>query len=154
MGEVLQHFNLQIHPLTPNAFALLGVFAMVLKMSRCGLSVNTFTRYYKTHFHKKMVKDKHTKTEMVAHYRSYNFFPKKIKGTVLIVPAYRNKWPRWTDYWFYHRVCTDEEVAEVLVNNLPKAHILISEMTPMEGFHLADRPHDTEATYAFALTSR
>ena len=55
-------------------------------------------------------------------------------------------------------MCTDEEVAEVLVNNLPKAHILISEMTPMEGFHLAeilaDGPHDTEATDAFALTSR
>jgi hypothetical protein len=38
---------------------------------------------------------------MVAHYGSYNFVPKKTKGTVQIVLAYRNEWPRWTDYWFY-----------------------------------------------------
>ena len=66
---------------------------MALKMSRCVLSVNTFARYYETHLHKKMVKDKQTKTEMVAHYGSYNFIPKKTKGTMQIVLAYRNKWP-------------------------------------------------------------
>ena len=71
----------------------MGIFAMALKMSGCALSVNTFARYYETHFHKKMVKDKWTKTEMVAHYGSYNFVPKKTKGTVQIVLAYRNKWP-------------------------------------------------------------
>jgi hypothetical protein len=51
VGEVLQRFNLQIHHLTPNAFARVGVFTMVLKMSRCALSVNTFARYYETHMH-------------------------------------------------------------------------------------------------------
>jgi hypothetical protein len=59
---------------------------------------------------------------------------------VQIVPAYRNKWPRWTDFWFYHHVCSDEDV------------------TPMAGFRLAkimaDSPRDTAATDAFALTSR
>jgi hypothetical protein len=98
VGEVLQCFNLQIHHLTPNAFAQMSEFAMALKMSGCALSVNTFAHYYETHFHKKMVKDKQTKTEIVAHYGSYNFIPKKTKGTVQIVPAYRNKWPRWTKY--------------------------------------------------------
>ena len=131
---------------------------MALKMSGCALSVNTFARYYETHLRKKTVKDKRTKVEMVAHYGSYNFVPKKTKGTVQIVPAYRNKWPRWTDYWFYHRVCSDEDVAEAMINGLPKAHILVSEMTPMEGFRLAkvlaDGPRDTDAAYAFALTSR
>ena len=58
MGEVLQWFNLQIHHLTPNAFARLSVFAMALKISRCALSINTFARYHKTHLHKKVVKDK------------------------------------------------------------------------------------------------
>lgn len=67
---------------------------MALKMDGCALSVDTFARYYKTHLHKKTVKDKQTKTEMVAHYGSYNFVPKKTRGTVTIVPAYRNKWPR------------------------------------------------------------
>jgi hypothetical protein len=55
-------------------------------------------------------------------------------------------------------VCSDEDVAEALTNGLLKAHILVSEMTPMEGFRLAeimaDGPRDTEATNAFALTSR
>jgi len=158
VGEVLQHFHLQIHHLTPNAFVWLSVFAMALKMSGCALSVNTFARYYETHLHKKVVKDKWNKVEMVAHYGSYNFIPKKTKGTVQIVPAYRNKWPRWTDYWFYHRMCSHEDVAEAMINGLPKAHILVSEMTPMEGFGLAkvlaDGPRDTEAADAFTLTSR
>ena len=66
---------------------------MVLKMAGCALSVNFFACYYETHFHRKTVTDKQTKMEMVAHYGSYNFVPKKTKGTVQIVPAYRNKWP-------------------------------------------------------------
>jgi hypothetical protein len=82
VGKVLQRFNLHIHHLTPNAFARLSVFAMALKMSGCALSVNTFARYYETHFHKKTIKDRQTKAEMVAHYGSYNFIPKKTKGTV------------------------------------------------------------------------
>jgi hypothetical protein len=44
------------------------------------------------------------------------------------------------------------------MNDLPKAHILVSEMTPMQGIRLAkilaDGPWDTEAADAFALTSR
>ena len=66
---------------------------MALKMTGCALSVNLFARYYEMHFHRKTVRDKQTKMEMVAHYGSYNFVPKKTKGTVQIVPAYRNKWP-------------------------------------------------------------
>jgi hypothetical protein len=54
-------------------------------------------------------------------------------------------------------VCSDEDVVEALINGLPKAHILVSEMTPMEGFCLAkilaDGPRDTKATDAIALTS-
>jgi hypothetical protein len=94
VGEVLQCFNLQIYHLTPNAFARLSMFTMALKMSGCALSVNTFARYYGTHLHKKTVKDKQTKVERVAHYGLYNFVPKKMKGTVQIVSAHRNKWPR------------------------------------------------------------
>ena len=85
MGEVLQRFNLQIHHLTPNAFARLGLFAMVMKMSRSELSVNTFARYYETHLHKKVVKDKWMKTEMVAHWGSYNFVSKTTRGTMTMV---------------------------------------------------------------------
>ena len=45
-----------------------------------------------------------------------------------------------------------------LENDLPKAHILVSEMTPMQGYHLAelraDGPDDVVAADALALTSR
>ena len=71
----------------PNAFARLGVYVMALKMAGCALSIDTFARYYESHLHKKVVKDKRTKTEMVAHYGSYNFVSKKTRGTVTIVPA-------------------------------------------------------------------
>jgi len=75
-----------------------------------------------------------------------------------VVLAYRNKWPRWTDYWFYHRVCFDEDVAEAMMNDLPKEHVLVSEMTPMKGYRLAtiqaDGPDDVAAADALALISR
>lgn len=131
---------------------------MAMKMSRSALSVNTFAHYYETHLHKKTMKDKQTKTEMVAHYGSYNFVPKKTRGTMSIVPAYHNKWPHWTEYWFYHRVCLDEDIAEAMANDLPKAYVLVLEMTPMEGYHLAnlcvDGPDDVAAADALAMTSR
>jgi hypothetical protein len=54
-------------------------------------------------------------------------------------------------------VCSDEDVTAALGNDLLKAHILVLEMTLMEGYGLAevlaDNPCDTEAAYAFALTS-
>ena len=54
-------------------------------------------------------------------------------------------------------MCSDEDVLEELANDLPKAHILVSEMTPMKGFHiaeiLADGSSDTASADAFALTS-
>lgn len=39
---------------------------------------------------------------------------------------------------FYHHVCFDEDVAMALENDLPKTHILVLEMTLMEGFWLAE----------------
>ena len=54
-------------------------------------------------------------------------------------------------------MCSDEDATAALENDLLKVHILISEMTPMEGYRLAkvlaDNPRDTEAADAFALTS-
>ena len=44
------------------------------------------------------------------------------------------------------------------MNDLSKAHVLVSEMTPMKGFCLGkilvDGPQDVEAADAFALTAR
>jgi hypothetical protein len=48
-------------------------------------------------------------------------------------------------------------VAEALLNELPKAHILVSEMTPMKGLRLGEiigeGQLDAEAAEAFALTA-
>ena len=120
--------------------------------------MNTFARYHETHLHKKAVKDIQSKAEMVAHYCLCNFIPKKTTGTVSIVLAYHNKWPWWTDYWFYHRVCLDEDVTKAMANDLPKVHILVSEMTPMEGYRLAELwangPDDVTVADALTMISR
>lgn len=90
LSEVLERFNLQIHQLTPNAFSRLGVFVMALKMTGCKLNVNTFARYYESQLHEKTFKNKLTKADSLVEFGSYNFVPKKTRGTVSIVPAYRN----------------------------------------------------------------
>lgn len=55
-------------------------------------------------------------------------------------------------------MCSDEGVTEALANDLPKAHILASKMTPMEGLRLAEfragGADDVAATEGFAMTSR
>lgn len=49
LGEVLERFNIQIHQLTPNAIARLGVFAMAMKMMGCRLSIPAFLKFYESH---------------------------------------------------------------------------------------------------------
>lgn len=56
VNEVLPCFNLQIHQLTPNAFARIGVLVMELNMTGYALSVDTFACYYETQLHKKTIK--------------------------------------------------------------------------------------------------
>ena len=54
-------------------------------------------------------------------------------------------------------MCSDEDVAVAMTNDLPKAHVLVSEMIPMDGFCLAEfrtgGKDDVVATDALALTS-
>lgn len=157
VGEVLERFNLQIHQLTSNAFSHMGIYAMALKMMGCQLSVETFTCCYETQLHKNIVISGHTDEEMRVEHGSYNFVPVKGQCALSIVPAYKNKWPMWKSYWFYLRVCSDEDVTEAMENNLPKAHVLVSQMTPMDGKRSADSfeggAEDLAASEAFAMTS-
>lgn len=157
VGEVLERFNLQIHQLTSNAFSHMGIYAMALKMMGCQLSVETFTCCYETQLHKNIVISGHTDEEMRVEHGSYNFVPVKGQCALSIVPAYKNKWPMWKSYWFYLRVCSDEDVTEAMENNLPKAHVLVSQMTPVDGKRSADSfeggAEDLAASEAFAMTS-
>ena len=130
---MLERFGIQIRQLTLNAFARPGVFVMALKMMGCELKADTFIQFYEAQVHRKVIKDRQTEAELVVEFGSYNLVPKKTRGNISIVPTYRNKWPRWTNFRFYHRVCTDEMVTEALANDLPRASTLVSEMTPMAG---------------------
>lgn len=120
--------------------------------------MDTFAQYYETQYHWKVLKDKRTGAEMVAEYGSYNFVPKKTRGTLSIVPAYWNKWPPWTSFWFYHRVCSNEMVVQAIANDWPQPSALVSVMTPMVGIHLAEfdvtGDVNISAADAFSLTSR
>lgn len=88
---------------------------------------------------------------------SYNFVPVIGRGSVSIVPAYRNKWPVYKSHWFYLRVCSNEDVAAAVDNGLEKAHLLVSLLTPLAGIRKPDPEGDTNsdigAADAFALTS-
>lgn len=108
---VLERFNLQLHQLTPNAVSRLGVFAFSMKLQGHPLSVDAFARFYTLH-------RSLTKTEggENSEFSSYNFVLRKSRGTVSIAHTYKNKWSLWQDYWFYHRVCSDSDVATALAN--------------------------------------
>lgn len=124
VSEVLERFNLHIHHLTPNAFSRMGVFAMALKMMGSEVEINTFTKYYESQFLEKVVVERPGHGKRRAEFGSYNFVPQKRHGTISIVPAYRNKWPNWLDFWFYVRVCTDAKVALAVENGLQKPELL------------------------------
>jgi hypothetical protein len=47
---------------------------------------------------------------------AYIFVLKKLEDEEGLVPTFRNKWPQWAQYWFYHRVCADSEVANGQAN--------------------------------------
>ena len=54
-------------------------------------------------------------------------------------------------------MCSDEDVVEAVANDLPKAHIMVSLVVPMQGLRLAEFQTGGEANVvaadAFALTS-
>lgn len=101
-SEVLQRFKIQLHQLTPNAFARLSVFAMAMKMLGHAPNTDTFIRFYETQRKRSEVWDPIVEKKLPLEFGAFNFVPKKTRNTITIVPTYRNKWPQWTKYWFYH----------------------------------------------------
>lgn len=51
----------------------------------------------------------------------------------MTVNSYRNKWLKWTDFWFYHRVCEDAEVDRARLEGLARASPLVSQISEMRG---------------------
>ena len=83
--DVLERFEIQIHQLTPNAFAHLSIFAMATKMLGCKLLVDTFVRFYKTQQRRNKVLDPKSAQEVYSEFGAYDFVPKKTRRT-----TYRN----------------------------------------------------------------
>lgn len=158
VSDVLRRFEIQLHQLTPNAFARLSVFAMAMKMLGHAPNADMFLRFYETQRKRSEVWDPIIGKKLPLEFGAFNFVPKKTRGTITIVPMYRNKWPQWTKYWFYHRVYLDCDVQEAEANEWERASPLVSTLAKWEGNRLPtfSKSIEEEARSgdAFALTSR
>lgn len=128
VAGVLERFSLQLHQLTPNAIARLGVFAFSVKMQGGPLSVDAFARFCTLHWSPSKTEEGES-----LEFGSYNFVPRNSRCTVSIAHTYKNKWGQWQQYWFYHRVCSDSDVASARANGLSRASVLVSELVPFVG---------------------
>lgn len=158
VSEVLDLFEVQLHQLTPNAIARLSVFTMAMKMTGSELLVDTFARFYKIQQHRNKIRNPDTGEEVYSDFGAYIFVLKKLEDEEGLVPTFRNKWPQWVQYWFYHHVCADSEVANAQANGQEKALPLVSTLTPLSAVRtpvfLASQPNEIASGEAFLLTSR
>lgn len=119
VAEVLALFEVQLHQLTPNTIARLSIFAMAMNMTRSELLANTFARFYKIQQQRNKVQNPEIGKEIYSDFGTYIFIPKKLEdegGVGADVPQQLNKWPQWAQYWFYHHVFDDSDVASARAN--------------------------------------
>lgn len=158
VSEVLEWFQIQLHQLTPNAFTRLSIFAMSMKMLGCPMLADTFIRFYETQRRQSEVRDPSAESKLPLEFGAFNFVSKKTRSTISIVPTYRNKWPQWTKFWFYHRVYTDTEVQVAEANGKEHSSPLVSTLAKWEGERLPtfsqSSVEEARCGDAFALTSR
>lgn len=158
VSDVLDRFGVQLHQLTPNAIARLSVFTMAMKMTRSELLVDTFARFYNIQQRRNKIRNPETKEEVYSDFGAYIFVPKKLEDGEGLVPTFRNKWPQWAQFLFYHHVCTDSDVVDAEANGKEKASPLVSTLTPfsaicMPSFSIS-RPNGVKSGEAFVLTSQ
>jgi len=131
---------------------------MAMKMLGCELLADTFIHFYETQLHRNKARDPDTGEELYSVFGAYNFVPKKTQGTMSIVPTYPNKWPFWTNCWFYHRVSTYSDVESAQVNKRTQASHKVSQMIKLIGLRLPEfsmsKPEEIRTGDAFILTSR
>jgi hypothetical protein len=117
--QVLDHFKVQLHELSPNAFSRMAVFAGAVRIQGAPACVEAFKKYYVMQYQKKLVRDADDKQVVLGEkpYGTCNFVPRKRGGNrnrPCIAPFYRSKWDNWTKHWFYLRVATDKEAEDAL----------------------------------------
>jgi hypothetical protein len=98
VAEVLQRFEVQVHPWTPNAVVVLAKYVWAVTSYGGQPSVEVFAKNYCLHWQKRKIGSK------IAQFGLCTFTPRtgKTSAEVMeIVPCARNKWGNWWDYWFY-----------------------------------------------------
>jgi hypothetical protein len=131
VSGVLERFDMQLHQVTPNGISRLSSYAMAMKMYGLAPSVDVFARYYSIKQRRNKIKNPVTGTKTYSDFGAYTFVPKKVVGKVPLVPTFKNKWPQWTKWWFYHVVCSGCDVESARANNEEKAVPLVSVLTPI-----------------------
>jgi hypothetical protein len=102
LGDILLHFQAQLHQLTSNAIAQLSKYFWVVGSFGGVLMSNTFLKRYELHYQSKKVET--PEGEMFAQYGCLNFYAKRDGGPKLRF-AIKNKCSTgWMKYWFYCRV--------------------------------------------------
>ncbi|TVU17456.1 hypothetical protein EJB05_33494, partial [Eragrostis curvula] len=133
LERVLEHYSIQIHHLTPNAFVQLSKFIWAVRSQNANLSSDAFIPFYSCHLQNKKVP--FDNDVFHSQYGLYTFQPRyfgkrsRVKKVALI-PAQKNRWGEWMDYWFYAEVPSEvnEDGAECfpLASNLVAAEPIFS----------------------------
>jgi hypothetical protein len=102
--DILLHFQVQLHQLTPNAIAQLSKYFWVVGSFGGVPSGSLFVKLYKLHYQSKTVET--PEGEWITQYGCLNFHAKRDGGPNLSL-AIKNKWSSgWTKSWFYcHVLC-------------------------------------------------
>jgi hypothetical protein len=120
--SVLQNFGMYLHHLTPNAVLRLSVYMWASKTMSVSPTTANFVRVHTVH-HQPLKIERLIDGALVreeAQFSSLNF--KYCGDTDVPVIAYKNKWDKnWNHYWFYYTV-DDKELPHVCTQfeNLPK----------------------------------
>ncbi|TVU03794.1 hypothetical protein EJB05_50641, partial [Eragrostis curvula] len=127
LERVLERYSIQIRHLTPNAFVQLSKFIWAVRSQNAKLSSDAFIRFYSWHLQNKKVPFNndifHSQYGLCTFQPRYFGRRSRVKKVALI-PAQKNRWGEWMDYWFYAEV--PSEVNEDGADCFPLASQLVT----------------------------
>ncbi|TVU01624.1 hypothetical protein EJB05_52927, partial [Eragrostis curvula] len=107
LERVLERYSIKILHLTPNAFVQLSKFIWAVRSQNAKLSSDAFICFYSCHLQNKKVPFDddvfHSQYGLCTFQPRYFGRRSKVKKVALI-PAQKNRWGEWMDYWFYAKV--------------------------------------------------
>jgi hypothetical protein len=140
----------QLHQLTPNAFAQLSkCFWVVLSFGGVPTS-DGFTKHYKLHYQPNNVEN--DEGVMFLQFGYINFYARRCQGSeARLNQAVKNKWATgWTQAWFYYKV-----PAHVCPQGSKSVHVLRSHLCTLDFWMESpiDCPYDDLGDAAFIKTA-